>query len=70
MILVIDIPEEQYNILKSKLYYTFPNDMKKWGLKAIRNGTPLDDIRAEIIEMRSNQNCSCADCLDIIDKYR
>ena len=30
----------------------------------------LDKIRAEIVEMRSKQNCSCADCLDIIDKYR
>lgn len=30
----------------------------------------LDKIRAEIIEMRSKQNCSCSDCLDIIDKYR
>lgn len=30
----------------------------------------LDKIRAEIIAMRSKQNCSCADCLDIIDKYK
>ena len=30
----------------------------------------LDKIRTEIVEMRSKQNCSCADCLDIIDKYR
>lgn len=30
----------------------------------------LDKIRAEIVEMRSKQNCSCADCLDIIDKYK
>lgn len=29
----------------------------------------LDNVRAEIVEMRSKQNCSCADCLDIIDKY-
>ena len=30
----------------------------------------LDKIRAEIIEMRSKRNCSCSDCLDIIDKYK
>lgn len=30
----------------------------------------IDKIRAEIVEMRSKQNCSCADCLDIIDKYK
>lgn len=30
----------------------------------------LDKIRAEILEMRSKQNCSCSDCLDILDKYR
>lgn len=29
----------------------------------------LEKIRAEIIDMRSKQNCSCSDCLDIIDKY-
>lgn len=31
--------------------------------------TTLEKIRAEICEMRSKQNCSCSDCLDIIDKY-
>lgn len=30
----------------------------------------LDNVRTEIVEMRSKQNCSCADCLDIIDKYK
>lgn len=39
--LVIKIPEEQYNIIKSNLYDTFPAEMRKWGLEAIRNGTPL-----------------------------
>lgn len=29
----------------------------------------IDDIKAEIIKMRSEHNCSCSDCLDIIDKY-
>lgn len=29
----------------------------------------LENIKAEIIKMRSEHNCSCSDCLDIIDKY-
>ena len=29
----------------------------------------LEDIKAEICEMRSKQNCSCSDCIDIIDRY-
>jgi hypothetical protein len=41
MQVVIDIPEEQYNTIKSNLYDTFPAEMKEWGLEAIKNGTPL-----------------------------
>ena len=41
--LVIKISEEQYNTIKSDLYNTFPAEMKKWGLEAIRNGTPLEE---------------------------
>lgn len=41
MQIVIDISEEQYNTIKSDLYNTFPAEMKKWGLEAIRNSTPL-----------------------------
>ena len=37
---------------------------------AIRNGTPLNKIRAEIIELRSKQNVGVLECLDIIDKYK
>lgn len=48
MRLIIDIPEEKYDAIKSELYRTFPAEMKEWGLEAIRNGTPLDKIRAEI----------------------
>ena len=40
MKIVIDIPEEQYNKIVS-MYGTFPTEMKKWGLSAIKNGTPL-----------------------------
>lgn len=27
------------------------------------------EIKAEIEKMRSRQNCSCSDCLDIIDNH-
>ena len=43
MKLIIDIPEEQYNTIKSDLYNTFPAEMKIWGLGAIRNGTPIPE---------------------------
>ena len=29
----------------------------------------LQEIRQEICDMRSKQNCSCSDCIDIIDKH-
>lgn len=29
----------------------------------------LEQIKAEIEEMRSKQNCSCSDCLDILDNH-
>ena len=54
--LVIKIPEEKYDVIKSDLYNTFPAEMKERGLEAIKNGKPLpkghgrlkDEIRAEI----------------------
>ena len=49
MKLVIDIPEEKYNAIKSK-YNTFPAEMKEWGLEAIKNGTPLtSDVLADLL---------------------
>lgn len=41
MHIVIKIPKEKYDVIKSDLYNTFPADMREWGLEAIRNGTPL-----------------------------
>lgn len=38
--------------------------------KALDNEDVLDKVRSEIVEMRSKKNCSCSDCIDIIDKYR
>ena len=43
MQIVIDIPKEKYDVIKSSLYNTFPVEMKEWGLEAIRNGTPLEE---------------------------
>lgn len=50
MQIVIDIPEEQYNILKDELYNTFPADMRKWGLDAIRNGKPLPEHHGDLVD--------------------
>ena len=45
-----------------KFYY-------KHGYAQARNDV-LDKIRAEIIELRSEQNVGVLECLDIIDKYK
>lgn len=45
-----------------KFYY-------KHGYAQARNDV-LDEIRAEIIELRSRQNVGVLECLDIIDKYK
>ena len=46
MKLIIDIPEEEYERIKD-----IPNDYKLLIHKAVANGTPLDDVKAEIEEM-------------------
>ena len=49
--LVIKIPEEQYNAIKSDLLYnTFSAEMKIWGLGSIRNGTPLPKGHGRLID--------------------
>ena len=48
--IVIEIFEEQYNTIKSDLYNTFPAEMKKWGLEAIRNGTPLPKGHGDMVD--------------------
>lgn len=50
MELVIKIPEEQYNVIKSDLYNTFSAEMKEWGLEAIRNGTSLPKGHGRLID--------------------
>lgn len=51
MKLVIDIPKEDYDIIKNDgLYSTFSGEMKRWGLAAIRNGTPLPKVYGRLID--------------------
>ena len=61
MQIIIDIPEEQYNIIKSDLYNTFPAEMKKWGLEAIRNGTPQPK-KGRWIKQNYGWNWQCSEC--------
>lgn len=59
MQIVIDIPEEKYDVIQSDLYNTFPAEMKEWGLEAIRNGTPLPKGHGRLIdgdELESRMN--------------
>ena len=48
MKLVIDIPEEMYKRIQDDIYSTYDGVDS---LKAVRNGTPLDDIRKEINDL-------------------
>lgn len=70
MQIVIDIDPYVLEHCKRHVEEHYANNIEE----AIVNGVPLEDIfgeiQAEIVEMRSKQNCSCADCLDIIDKYK
>ena len=61
MQIVIDIPEEQYNTIKGDLYNTFPAEMKKWGLEAIRNGTPLPKVHGDLIDVNRKITVSTYD---------
>lgn len=49
MHIVIDIPEEKYDVMKSH-YNTFPAEMREWGLGSIRNGTPLPKGHGRLID--------------------
>ena len=78
MKLIIDIPEEEYERIKD-----IPNDYKLLIHKAVANGTPLDDVKAEMeslidwhdcpIELdNGNDSWYCQavnQCLEIIDKH-
>jgi hypothetical protein len=85
MKLIIDIPEEKYErIIKdaqARMYHT--NDLFEL-ITILKNGTPLDDVKAEIEEYRSTIDRAISedelkiegmkeaytDCLKIIDKYK
>jgi len=62
MQIVIDISEEKLSIIKNKMYCgIYDPDL----YKAVANGTPLDEIRAEIMSKDGLE-----EALEIIDKYR
>ena len=44
-------------------------DALEMTIKALKQYGVLQEIRQEICDMRSKQNCSCSDCIDIIDKH-
>ena len=48
MKLIVDIPEEMYKRIQDDIYSTYDGVDS---LKAVRNGTPLDDIRKEINDL-------------------
>ena len=70
MKLIIEIDEKTYNKFKKGITDIEGNLTVR---KAVRNSKPLqaefEKIKAEIKKMRSKQNCSCSDCLDIIDNH-
>lgn len=37
MKVIVDIPDEKYKVIKSESYYTFPKEMKDWGLETAHN---------------------------------
>ena len=51
MKIIIDLAEDAYNVINSDAYYTFPSEMKEWGIEAIRNGTPLNIRHGKIINV-------------------
>jgi len=71
MKLIIDIPDHLYNVIKNK-ECTNKNVLTK----AVENGIPLDNLRAEIEQITDtmgvsyNQYVSKIDVLQIIDKYK
>ena len=47
MQILIKIDDDKYNSIMT-MYDTFPLEMKKWGVEAIKNGTPLKDLELEV----------------------
>lgn len=45
------------------------NEALDRAIKALEQGSIIDKIRTEIVELRSRQNVGVLECLDIIDKY-
>ena len=66
MKLIIDIPEEEFARIKD-----IPRDYKLFIHKIVANGTPLDDVKAEVSKIDSSyERDGCwvmADVLKILD---
>lgn len=60
------LTEQAYEYLKEKASVIEKLEEIKTEMDIIAE---LEKIKAEIIEYRSKQNCSCSDCLDILDKH-
>ena len=77
MQILIDIDEDTYNdIKKGKIYSSF-RDVPLESVNAIANGTPLDDLRAEISKLQTykcfedtEKLVALDEVLQIIDKYK
>ena len=66
MQVVIDIPKEQYDAIKSDLYDTFSAEMKIWGLAAIRKGTPLPKVSIPYL-MHKKMDIPISECQKAYD---
>lgn len=76
MQIVIDINDEDFEIIKGNVKRGNPlSPMNQESVMTmIANGTPLDDIKAEIIEMKVNSGLiahkvAYRNCLEVIDKH-
>ena len=68
MRIVIDIDENLYSYISKEDAVYFPDDGGEL-FEAVKNGTPLDKIRAEIVHLH-DWAFSREEVLRIIDKYK
>jgi len=72
MKLIIDIPKGEYDKICKTMLHTSSGNPNFYFESKIANGTPLEQIRAEIEDFKEKCNASdylgCG-ILDIIDKY-
>lgn len=64
---IIKIDESKFEALKSELYNTFPKEMKEWGLEVIRNGTRLNEEKANDKLSKEEKYLQC--CLYAVKEF-